>query len=273
MILAACFAVIFSRMRVKFFLCVFLATGGLSHQSLGATSVYHIKPALDGTIIGLSSVAAILPTIYAKKLIRPRCPCNPSEVNTFDRRAIGNANQCASVVSDVVDALAVATPPLVDWMILGSNKVLVEDLVVYAETLSINAALTAWVKALVQRPLPRTYAGDPDLIHQAAGYRSFYSGHVSTAVSALSTAAVTIGLRYHYDVWPWIVVAGIGGTVAAARVAAGRHFYTDTIAGAVAGLLVGIGVPLFHRTKAQQPVVGVVPIRQGLQFAYTWKFN
>jgi membrane-associated phospholipid phosphatase len=84
-------------------------------------------------------------------------------------------------------------------------------------------------------------------LNQPGGYRSFYSGHVSNVVAALSMTAMTLELRHHQHIWPWLVVAAIGAMVAAERVAAGRHFYTDVAVGAFAGAAVGTLVPLAHR--------------------------
>ena len=84
------------------------------------------------------------------------------------------------------------------------------------------------------------------LLNQPGGYRSFYSGHVSVVVAALSVTAVTLGARHGQRIWPWILVATLGSMVAAERVAAGRHFYTDVAVGAVAGGAVGTLVPVAH---------------------------
>jgi membrane-associated phospholipid phosphatase len=102
-------------------------------------------------------------------------------------------------------------------------------------------------KYTVQRPLPRTYAGDPTLLSRPGGYRSFYSGHVSVVFAALSVTAMTLEVRHHQHVWPWILAVAVGTMVAVERVAAGRHFYTDVAVGAVAGTAVGTLVPLAHR--------------------------
>jgi membrane-associated phospholipid phosphatase len=73
-----------------------------------------------------------------------------------------------------------------------------------------------------------------------------YSGHTTLAFTALSVSSVTIGERYGIKFWPWVATAVIGGSVAAERVAAGWHFPTDVIVGALAGTAVGIAVPVLH---------------------------
>lgn len=212
-----------------------------------ARSVYEINPAVDGAIIGITGFAAALAYFKADAWIKPRCPCSGSEVNSFDRGAIGNSNSFLDSLSDATLVAAVIAPPVLDALDLGFSKEFTEDLVVYTETFSMNSFLTSLAKVTVQRPLPRTYANDPKLINQPGGYRSFYSGHTSTTFSALSMAAVTLNSRYHAGVLPWLVVAGVGASVGVERVAAGRHFPTDVLVGVVAGTAVGVLVPYFHR--------------------------
>jgi membrane-associated phospholipid phosphatase len=220
-------------------------------------SVYRVKPSVDGSIIGVSALAIIFPYAFASDLIHPHCPCDPAAVNAFDRHVIGNHNKFLDDASDITAGIVMLAPPLLDGLDVGLSRVLVEDLTVYAETLAVNGALVTAVKYIVQRPLPRTYAGDPTLLNQPGGYRSFYSGHTSVVVAALSAMAVTLEARHAQQFWPWFLVAAVGGMVAAERVAAGRHFYTDVAVGAVAGAAVGTLVPLAHRRDEQDGTHGL----------------
>ena len=215
-------------------------------QASGDPSVYRISPATDGSIVGTATLGIVLPTVFASDLIHRRCPCDGNEVNPLDRRVIGNANPFLDNLSDATAAAAVGIPILADWADLGWNPELAEDSVVFAEVLAVNGAFVTLAKYTVQRPLPRTYAGDSTLVESPGGYRSFYSGHTSLVFSALTATAVTLDLRYHAGIWPWLVAAGVGLSVAVERVAAGRHFYTDVAVGAAAGALIGTLIPLWH---------------------------
>jgi membrane-associated phospholipid phosphatase len=78
---------------------------------------------------------------------------------------------------------------------------------------------------------------------------SFPSGHTSTTF-AIAASAGTIATMRGYRVAPLIWIAGglLGATTAYLRMAADRHYFTDTLAGAALGTGVGIGMPLlFHR--------------------------
>lgn len=210
-------------------------------------SIYRVAPGIDLPVIAVGVLAIALPYAFAKDLIHPRCPCNPAEVNSLDRHVIGNHNKVLDDASDATAGIVLVAPPLLDALDLGLSPTLLEDVTVYGEALAVNGALVTTAKYTVQRPLPRTYAGDPNLLNQPGGYRSFYSGHVSVVFAALSVTAMTLEVRHHQHVWPWVLAVAVGTMVAAERVAAGRHFYTDVVVGAVAGTAVGTLVPLAHR--------------------------
>jgi membrane-associated phospholipid phosphatase len=247
-----------------------------SADSAEPRSVYKLNTGVDVAVIASAAAANIVPEIFASDLIKPRCPCNPGEVNSFDRGVIGNNNQFLNSLSDVSVGIAVVTPALLDALDVGLNSVLVEDLTVYVETLTVSGALTTLAKYTVQRPLPRVYAGqDPELASEPGGYRSFYSGHASTTFSALTAASLTYNLRHPSSAWPWVITGVYGASVAAERVAAGRHFYTDVIVGALAGSAVGYVIPWLHerdemKSDGEKRELSLAPVSGGIALTVRW---
>ncbi|GEJ55724.1 phosphatase PAP2 family protein [Anaeromyxobacter diazotrophicus] len=227
--------------------------------------VYRLRPALDAAVMSVSALAISVPSLLASEIIRRRCPCDPSELPSFDRGAVGNHDAAADVTSDVTAVLAMAGPPLLDLLDVGAGEALYTDAAVFAETLLVNGALVEIAKYAVQRPLPRTYASDPSLVNAPGGYRSFYSGHTSTVFAALTASAMTLRLRYGERWWPWTVAGAVGASVAVERVAAGRHFPSDVAVGAVAGTAVGVLIPWLH---AEASPVALVPAPHGLGLAF-----
>jgi membrane-associated phospholipid phosphatase len=211
--------------------------------------VYHVKPKVDVPITLGVALGSLFAYLYAAELITPRCPCDPSEVNGFDRGAIGNTSDLGRALSDLTAGAAVVVPLVADALDIGQGRAFTDDAIVFAQTLAINGALVSLAKYVAARPLPRTYAGDPNLINRVEGYRSFYSGHTSLVFAALAASAMTIRLRYGEKTWPWLVTGVVGTSVAIERVADGRHFPTDVIVGAVMGTAVGITVPRLHALK------------------------
>lgn len=211
-------------------------------------SVYRISRALDSAVIVGAGLTITIPYALTDKLITPHCPCDPREVNSFDRGAIGNASDAAGVASDITAALAAIGPVTLDLVDVGATPVLLEDIVILSETLAVNGALVTIAKYTTQRPVPRVYLlqapGTP------GGYRSFYSGHTSFAFAALSSAAMTWTLRHGPSPWPWVITLLLGASVAVERVLGGYHFPTDVLVGAAMGTAVGIGIPWLHQRSA-----------------------
>lgn len=222
--------------------------------------IYELHPIVDVPVtVGAAALAAV-PYAFSSKLIHPRCPCDKAEVPRFERFAVGLHGEAADVASDVAVALAVGAPLAIDAWRLGFGPALGEDVGVLSETLAVNSALVVLAKYAAQRPLPRTYAGDPALVGSPRGYRSFYSGHTSTAVSALTVAAWTSHLREGPSPWPWLETAGVGAGVGVLRVAAGRHFPSDVAMGALAGFGAGTVVPLLHARR-----LSLLPAPRGME--------
>lgn len=249
-------------------LCALLVAGTASAQP--SREVYVLTPAGDAAVMGTSALAALLPHLFASEIIQPRCPCRASDVNDFDRFAVDLSSGAADVVSTVTLALAVLAPPALDVVELGANRAFGQDAMVFAESLLVNAALVQIAKYATQRPLPRTYAGVQALIDRPGGYRSFYSGHTSTAFTALATAAYTLRLRYGEHTWPWLVAAGVGTSVAVERVLSGQHFPTDVIVGAIVGTTVGVVIPWLHARDRNPVGVSALPTVAGFSFGGTF---
>ncbi|HSN91768.1 MAG TPA: phosphatase PAP2 family protein [Anaeromyxobacteraceae bacterium] len=237
---------------------------GTGPPGAGDRSVYRIDPAVDGAILAASSLAIALPWLLEDRIIDLRCPCDRSEVPRWERFAIGLESPAADFASNATVALSALLPPAVGLLHLGWSRAWVEDLVVFAEALAVNGALVTAVKYAVQRPIPLAYAGDPAWVREPGSYRAFYSGHVSTAVAALTAAAWTARLRRGEEVWPWLAVAAVGVSVAVERVAGGHHFPSDVVVGAAAGFAVGTAVPLLHARRRVGRPVAIAPWGRGV---------
>lgn len=232
----------------------------VSAQTRRPLSVYRVSPKTDLPVTIAAGLAVTLPYLLADHLISPYCPCNPMDVNAFDRGAIGNTNDFARQLSDITVGAVIIVPLTLDALQVRGPDTFREDAVVFAQTLLVNGALATAAKFIVQRPLPRTYAGDPNLVGKPAGYRSFYSGHTSLVFAGLAAAAMTSRLRRGEQTWPWIVTLVVGSSVAVERVADGRHFPSDVIVGAVMGTATGIVVPWLHaRTRSHAGTITVAP--------------
>ena len=233
-------------------------------------SVYRIDPWVDGPVLGLSSLGAVLPLIYESKLVHPHTVGDAGEINAIDRNVVGNHNKTVALVSHLQVAMAIAVPIYLDAKDVGFTKTLTEDFVVYAEVLSINSAISNAARYSVQRPRPDIYRAGAN-VNDPGEFLSFYSGHVASTVAALSAASMTYNYRYGYHTWPWVVTFLAGASEGVERSIAGRHYPSDNIVGALIGAAVGITVPMLHHRKSPNEIT-LVPEEHGGQVVWQRKF-
>jgi hypothetical protein len=222
-------------------------------------SIFWINLGVDLPILAAGAVGTSIPFLMSSTVVNPHCPCDKGNINIFDRHAVGNHSETAVAIGDVAVGLAVAAPVALTLLTVRPRTTLIEDLVVYAEVMAVNGGLVTLAKFTVQRPTPRAYAGDPRQVTEPGGYLSFYSGHTSFAFASLSFAAVTLSVREHQYVWPWIVTGVVGGGVGAVMVLSGAHFPTDVAMGALAGTVVGVGIPLLHLRSPKRLRLDLLP--------------
>jgi membrane-associated phospholipid phosphatase len=110
-----------------------------------------------------------------------------------------------------------------------------------ANAVAFTSLTTEWTKALVHRSRPIMYTSRAaGVMDDRDNRRSFPSGHTATAF-AVATSYTVMAQRQHL---PHVTRNGIllftgAAGVGALRVAAGRHFVSDVIGGAVLGAAVG----------------------------------
>lgn len=128
-----------------------------------------------------------------------------------------------------------------------------------------------------ERPFQQECAADPDYdgdCGQPASRSSFFSGH---SAFAFTGAGLICSAHEHLNLKggmaPCYVALGLAGGVAVARVAADKHYASDTIAGAAVGLLSGYFLPnwINYVGDSNTSVTPAFSDRgMGLQLAYVW---
>jgi len=202
----------------------------------------------DGLVLAAASLVALLGRPVRERVVEPHCfPCDEEAVNPLDRDVVRWHSHSLDALSYVVEIAALITPVISSLREHGPGRNLLKDLLVYAEVVALNSAANIVVKSVVARPVPRVYTPlFPELQREARGYGSFYSGHCAHTTGALAANAVMGRLRGQKGIWPWMLVAGGATLISATRVGAGRHFYTDVVAGSLAGAAIGALVPWLH---------------------------
>lgn len=224
---------------------------------------------ITGVVLGLGLVTQLLP-IRRTELWR-------TELTTFDEDVHDNFSRRAASLSDATLGLSLAAPML---YLMGST---IDDadgdkLLIYGQSIAVNALLGGITKRLVQRPRPYMYSHDPRVQRYAKdqgddGYLSFYSGHAALSFGAAVTGAYLLGASGASR--PARALAWSGGMMVAAttanlRVRAGKHFYSDVIVGGLIGMSVGYLVPALHadgdpyRPSGEELAAGAAGIVGGL---------
>jgi membrane-associated phospholipid phosphatase len=197
--------------------------------------------------------------------------CDPGSLDSSVRDALRWDDTSAANVASNLGAYVVL--PLVSLGLLaldthreGRLDELPGDVLVIAEAVALNGALTQIVKFTAGRERPFVHAlpaeQKPLTGRPADNNVSFYSSHTSFAFS-LAVSTATVASMRHYRWAPVIWGVGLVGAAAIGylRIAADQHYFTDVLVGAAAGSAIGFAVPYgLHRGTG---ALAVVPVTGG----------
>jgi undecaprenyl-diphosphatase len=104
-----------------------------------------------------------------------------------------------------------------------------------AVSVGIGSLVVAMLKESIDRPRPEHADPTIDAAVATPGSPSFPSGHTATAFAA----AAVVGAFYPRLRWPLYSLAALVGL---SRIYLGVHFTLDVLAGAILGLVIGLGL-------------------------------
>lgn len=202
----------------------------------------------DAASVGTAGVLYLLPSSLGLPHGGPSCaPCDPGTLPGVDRWGLRPLSPTAGRASDLV------LTGVAGFAVFAGRRDMPSaqwrgNLAVFANTATWTAATTEWLKVVVRRKRPVLYTGDaaaaatdPD------NQQSLPSSHTAFAFAAAASYAV-IARRQHLPHRTRNTLLLFGGAVGvgALRVAAGKHFPTDVLAGAALGSAIGWVVPTIH---------------------------
>ena len=233
------------------------------HRGLFAVLVFALSPRpivgqepaapyratwVDAVSVGTAGVLYVLPTVLALPNGAPSCaPCDPASLPGVDRWAFGPVSATAGAASNLLLVGVAGSAALLSVRGLGGAQA-GGNAAVLANSVAWTAATTEWLKVIVRRKRPVLYTGDATAAAADKGNQeSLPSGHASIAFAAATTYWVLARRERlpHRTRNAILLYAGAAG-VAALRVAAGKHFPTDVLAGAALGTAVGWLVPIIR---------------------------
>jgi len=177
-------------------------------------------------------------------------PCDPASLPAIDRWVVGANSSVAGTGSDVLLAGVVAGGALAS--VTGMDAARARgNAAVFVNAAVWSTAVTQWLKVALHRERPVLYtsdaaaaAGDPD------NRESFPSGHATLAFATATAYAVMASRQHLPHAGRNTALLYVGATgVAALRVAGGKHFPTDVLAGAAIGTGVGWLTAQLHPTS------------------------
>ena len=196
---------------------------------------------------------------------------NKDDIMAFDNSAISNYSIAADRGSDIFLFGSIVAPGLLMISSHASRESVTIGMM-YLETLSLTAGLTAITKSLSQKVRPYAYNPDVPLDEKLrkATKNSFFSGHVSTVASmSFFSAKVFSDLHPDSKLKPYIWGAAIAAPAITGylRYRAGKHFPTDVLVGYAVGAAVGYLVPALHK-KAMNSNFSIIGAEGGIGMRY-----
>jgi membrane-associated phospholipid phosphatase len=196
-------------------------------------------------------------------------------LNFLDRPATGNWSPGAGRASDWLIMGQRVAPLGLNFSDQGSRQPL-KVTAMYLETLAVSNGLAYLLKNAFNRTRPFVYNDDPaipaDLKTSRTARKSFPSGHTTDAFATMVFLA-SVYEQLNPDDGSrgtvWAVCLTSAAVTGGLRVAAGRHFVTDVLAGAALGSLVGYVVPRLHEVGDGPPGAGS---GAGLALSYGFAF-
>ncbi len=185
---------------------------------------------------------------------------------------LSNATLIASMALPAVAHLAVDAPDLDGAMW------------VYGESVSTTLLLNNLAKRVVQRRRPYSY-GESGVArsreHGSDAYQSFYSGHTAASFAAVTSGALAMAYRtddLEARALAWSLGIASATATAVLRVRAGRHYTSDVVVGAVAGLGMGALFPLIHggsglELSMEELAASLGGVAAGVLFGTLWPLD
>jgi membrane-associated phospholipid phosphatase len=228
-------------------------------------SPWDLDPALESGLLLGSAILLSIDLVFKGQNHGPSCgaACNPMTLDSWERPVTGWYNPDAARASDVLLGVSIGLPLLAGLIDTGVSHPVDgwrgygKDVLVLTETFALTTGVTNLLKYSIGRARPYAYNDSLPIDKRTepdAGL-SFPSGHTSVAF-AMATSWSWLFMKRHPNspaVIPiWIGSYAIAATTAVLRPIAGKHFWTDIIAGAALGISMGLLVPWLHELVAKK---------------------
>ena len=214
-------------------LVVLASAGALPGLGTAQTPAYRDGWTFWSVAAGVGVFAALPGLLNLPRGTSPCAPCDPATLSGIDRWVVRLDSKGAGTASNVL-LVGVVGGGFLASKTSGNAAMM-------ANALAFTSLATEWTKALVHRSRPILYTAQaPSAAGDRDNRRSFPSGHTATAFAVATSYAVMAHRQHlpHATRNSILLLSGAAG-VGSMRVAAGRHFVTDVMGGAVLGAGIG----------------------------------
>ena len=240
-------------------------------------SPFAVDLTIDLPVFAGALSASVIPSLIDAELATPHCdPCDPSNVNGLDRGVIGNDNRSADDVSDIFQFVIPTLAAVGSLLHIKHGwRAVLEDLLIIGESVALAGATRQLTALAIRRPRPFMYVPGlrPESRGKANAAGAFFSGHAAVVFAAsLSFTYLHTARNPHMKhkwLW-WLGSIAVAAPVPFMRVASGKHFWTDVMAGTAVGTVFGLLVPAIHlatkRSSSETSMftMSVAPVGNGL---------
>ena len=235
--------------------------------------------AVDGIVTGGLAVSTLTLLLLNDKLAPLDCKwCEPGSIDGDISRSVLWANPtAANTVSNVMQfaiPVGVMGFGLIQAYRFDDPAAGWSDVLLITEATSLAMLANVIVKYTTGRSRPYVWQGNADLYPATVSDAnvSFFGGH-TTFVFAVVVSGSTLFFMQDMPGAPWVLGVGLAAAsfTAYLRMAADKHYLSDTLVGAGVGSLIGWAVPyLFHRPgKTGPPQAGdLLPAPGGIAIAW-----
>ena len=231
-----------------------------SYSQINGTKPFNLDFTRDAILLGsgtITGVTAFLILDNVKPLTTEAInSLNPSDVNGFDRGAIGTFTE-----DHLGDALLYGSYllPLTFLAYDETNRDFLDLALMYTEVLLIQGSINGLVKGTVLRTRPFVYDSNTPIEEKTTTNAriSFFSGHTAMT-SSITFFTAKVFTEYieneTTEIIIWSAAALIPVITAYSRVNSHWHFPTDVMVGYAFGALVGYFIPELHKGAMSENV-------------------
>lgn len=243
---------------ISIFLLLFFAV----YSKAETSSDFLVQPSFDVPFTITAGIVALWGSYRLEKMDSKAKDYDKSDLLIWDRPFAGVWHPNMASLSDAFSVLGL-TPLVIGTVGYFKNDIKGRDLLslslMFVQSMAIQSGLNLCVRSLQLWPRPFIYSekgGEERLKGEA--YGSFYSGHASAAFSVAVLTSYWFQKTYNsskYIPYVWGATLSMATLVSVLRVAAGKHYPTDVVVGALMGSLVSFSVLKLHEHKS--PVVSI----------------